>query len=83
MATILSIILAVPLVLLAAAFFYARLVTTPSQSIAEALVRWLFLLARWTQALACGADSSVIAYREHMATEKVQPGCERCRWEEA
>jgi hypothetical protein len=77
------VVISAPLVLLAGAFFYARLVSTPSQSIAESLVRWLYLLARWTQAMASGADSALVAYREHMATEQIHPGCESCRPGEA
>jgi hypothetical protein len=72
-------ILSAPAVVLAGAFFYARLVSTPSQTVAEALVRWLYLLARWMQAIANGADSALIAYREHMATERVLPGSETYR----
>lgn len=75
-------VLSIPLLILAGAFFYARLVHTAPQTIAESIVRWLFLLARWMEALARAADSSVIAYREHLSTEKIRPLCESFRpWE--
>lgn len=77
MTPILATLLAVPFAICGTAFFYARLVSTPSQSIAEALVRWLYLAARWTQAVAQAADSAVIAYREHLGTTQVEPHCER------
>jgi hypothetical protein len=69
--TTLLIMVAVPLAILAAAFFYARLVNTPSQTIPESIIRWLFLLERWIGALARATDSATVCYRERMATERI------------
>jgi hypothetical protein len=77
--TILLILVAIPPALLAAAFFYARLVNTPSRTISESIIRWMCLLERWIGALARSADSAVVCYREHVATERISICAERFR----
>jgi hypothetical protein len=71
-----GIALAVPYLLCGLA---AMIVTTHCKTPTEALVRTLYYLARWTSALAQGANAFVIGYRAWVRMNPVRPTCEKCR----
>jgi hypothetical protein len=51
----------------------------PYLTTAEQLVRCLFTLARWMEAIARAAESAGICYREHIATTPISERLERFR----
>jgi hypothetical protein len=81
--TTLLIMVAIPLAVLFIARCYAAAHSNTSQTVAEALVRWLCILAWFTSACAEGAVKTLMHYRERRWSNVEQPICERYRpWEE-
>ena len=71
--------LAAPVVVLFAARLYASAHSNPSQTTAEALVRWLYTIAWFAGSLAAGADWALNHYRKRRWDPDRQPGCESNR----
>ena len=76
---ILILFLAAPLLVLFIARVYAAKHSNPSQTTAEALVRWCYIAAWFMGSIAAGADWALNSYRKRRWAPAAQPLCESKR----